>query len=535
MEVRPKGANLKEEIMCMRKMFLFFVSLASCLLLLASYVPPFAASYAAETESETDLLKQEIQLLKQQNEEQQKKIQLLCDRLDALEKGKVESDQKVCDVACKTEESKQAAEAAQELAKKTMDTYEKVIGAYSPDNLPNYITKAFQFHGYLRSGAGVNGKGGKQVAFQAPGAPAKYRLGNEIDTYGEIDFVHNFVTKPDVPFFDVEVRLSYATQEHMGDDPMHDRFSVREANVQAGNFGFCPSMKFWAGERFYRRMDIHINDFYVFDMSGYGGGVEDIPFLFDDVKLAAAYIGGSNDAYEFGDVGFVSKNTLDLRIYDFQLPWGKGMLWLAPSYLKGGTYETDDGTDAYYPTTSGGAIGFMHQHEFTMDGYNRATLQYGKGTGSNFSPGVQDPTPNLDDSWMFRATDSAVIQCNEKFSIMGDAIYQMYNNGSGNSAEINWISAGARPEYMLTDNFALALEVGADYVDSQPDDYNGVLYKITIAPTLKFNFLFFSRPELRAYMTYATWGDGFKGRVGGAPYENDTAGLSFGLQAEAWW
>ena len=46
---------------------------------------------------------------------------------------------------------------------------------------------SFEFHGYFRSGYGLNGKGGQQVAFIAPGADAKYRLGNEAETYGEVD------------------------------------------------------------------------------------------------------------------------------------------------------------------------------------------------------------------------------------------------------------------------------------------------------------------------------------------------------------
>src|SRR5215470_5098774 len=53
--------------------------------------------------------------------------------------------------------------------------------------------KLFEYHGYLRSGAGLNGEGGRMVAFQAPGAGAKYRLGNEADTYGELTFVNNWI------------------------------------------------------------------------------------------------------------------------------------------------------------------------------------------------------------------------------------------------------------------------------------------------------------------------------------------------------
>lgn len=509
---------------------LFFYILSSSIFIFVNI--PFLL---AENKDEISLLKEEIAILKQQNEEQQKKIKMMEDRLSAVETKASSAEQEICDAATATADARKAAETAQTLAQKTMDTYEKVIGSYSSDNLPYYVTKAFQFHGYLRSGAGVNGKGGKQVPFQAPGADAKYRLGNETETYGELDFIHNFVTKPDVPFFDVEVRLAYHTEEHMSDDPAHDRFSVREAYVEAGNFPQTSTTKFWAGERFYRRLDIHINDFYTFDMSGYGGGAEDIPFFFGDSKLAVAYIGGSNDTYEFGDTGFINKNSLDIRIYDFNVPLGKGMIWLVPSYVKGGTYTDENDIDQEYPSTSGGSIGFVHQHELASDGYNRATLQYGQGTGSNFSPGVQDPTDTLGKAWAFRATDSAVLQFNEKLSLMGDVIYQLKSNGEDSAAGLTWISAGVRPEYMFTENFALAFEAGADYVDSEPDDYNGVLYKITLAPTIKFNFLFFSRPEIRAYLTYATWGDGFKGRVGGTPYQDDTAGLAAGLQAEAWW
>ena len=53
--------------------------------------------------------------------------------------------------------------------------------------------KSFEFHGYFRSGYGVNSKGGQQVAFKAPGAGAKYRLGNEAETNGELIFVSNLL------------------------------------------------------------------------------------------------------------------------------------------------------------------------------------------------------------------------------------------------------------------------------------------------------------------------------------------------------
>src|SRR5271157_2877484 len=52
---------------------------------------------------------------------------------------------------------------------------------------------SFEFHGYFRSGYGLNSRGGQQVAFIAPGADAKYRLGNEAETYGEFILVNNWL------------------------------------------------------------------------------------------------------------------------------------------------------------------------------------------------------------------------------------------------------------------------------------------------------------------------------------------------------
>jgi maltoporin len=43
----------------------------------------------------------------------------------------------------------------------------------------------FRFHGYLRSGFGVDGTGKGQQPFIAPLAGSKYRLGNEAETYLE--------------------------------------------------------------------------------------------------------------------------------------------------------------------------------------------------------------------------------------------------------------------------------------------------------------------------------------------------------------
>src|SRR5215475_2111031 len=141
----------------------------------------------------------------------------------------------------------------------------------------------FEFHGYFRSGYGLNGKGGSQVAFQAPGADAKYRLGNEAETYGELIFVNNWLNpqRSDQAWLKTEVMIeantsNSASYANFPGNNGNDQFRLREAFVRAGHiFDFQPNAKFWAGERYYRRQHIEINDFYPLDMSGYGAGVED--------------------------------------------------------------------------------------------------------------------------------------------------------------------------------------------------------------------------------------------------------------------
>src|SRR5206468_1552962 len=67
-----------------------------------------------------------------------------------------------------------------------------------------------------------------------------------------------------------------------------------EACVQVGNvLKSNPGAEFWAGERYYRRLNIDINDFYILDTSGYGGGVENLNVKIG--QMSVAYLGGAKD------------------------------------------------------------------------------------------------------------------------------------------------------------------------------------------------------------------------------------------------
>ena len=103
-------------------------------------------------------------------------------------------------------------------------------------------------------------------AFQAPRALAKYRLGNEAETYAELVFVNNWPNpEQDTGKALVQDRamVMAKTLNLQTYDPSSE-FKLREAFVQGSNLfsGRFEQRKFWAGNRYYMRQDIHINYFW---------------------------------------------------------------------------------------------------------------------------------------------------------------------------------------------------------------------------------------------------------------------------------
>lgn len=408
------------------------------------------------------------------------------------------------------------------------------------------LPRPMEFHGYLRSGFGLNGEGGKMEAFKAPGAGAKYRLGNEADTYGEIGLTNNWLRLDDPllsPYVRSTVMVSYSSGENFSYESLNDQahgndFALRQAYVEAGNvFTGIPDIRFWAGQRYYRRHDININDFYYLDMSGYGGGVEDVP-VGSWGKVALAWIGGSVDGYAT-DNGNVAKQNIDFRLYDVKVPLGKLTLWLDYSNTKGGEVRNvfdANGAPIRLQSSDGFAVGLIHrtEDEKLWGGYNEFSIQYGIGAAYNFASTLDTSGPELDDASRFRVTDQLTIQPWEHFSMQAIGIYEDTHFGGPNSRD-QWASFGIRPIYHFNDRFSIALETGVDFAKSEPLKTDGHLWKITLAPQISRGGKFFSRPVIRAFVTYAQWSDDFKGYVGGSAYEHATEGWSYGLQAEAWW
>ena len=122
----------------------------------------------------------------------------------------------------------------------------------------------------------------------------------------------------------------------------------------------------------------------------------------------------------------------------------------------------------------------------------------------------------------------------DKFALMPIFIYQRTRDGNPVHGWDQWVSFGGRPEVFFT-KYLLAFEGGFDHTHSSTGQFDGWLRKFTIAPQIGAGRQFFSRPVLRAFLTYANWSDGLRGLVGGIPFQNRTDGLTYGVQAETWW
>jgi maltoporin len=422
--------------------------------------------------------------------------------------------------------------------------------------LQNYL----DIFGYFRAGYGRDDEGGPQVAFQAPGALAKYRLGNEAENYGELGFAKNFYVPglfsleakerpdgtPTGPVARVQTRISIYNPYQNLLSPGDTQFGLPEAWAAIGNvMASQPSMKVWAGSRFYRRHDIYINDFYFYNLSGSGGGVEDVDTPIG--RMAFAWIGGTGSS-GFSDLpapdannqaGF-SKSNWDLRLYDVALPLGKGEFGVTFANAQSGR----DAAGNSEPGSQGAALTvlFTRQKFIAPDGVNKFSLQFGTGPAKTFTSGFETFTqtngvfirPDPQNSWRFRATEHFVVDVNDQFSISPALVCQITDYTS-QGGMVYWTSAGVRPIWHFNSCVSLAFEGGVDWVKDNDAGTSDYLTKISLAPQVSLGGRFMSRPVVRAFVTYAHWGNEFVGQVGGPDYAGRNDGLTYGMQMEAWW
>jgi maltoporin len=418
--------------------------------------------------------------------------------------------------------------------------------ALAGEPVPAEDEEGFRFHGYLRSGFGVAGTGDPQEAFRAPNAGAKYRLGNETEAYVETTFAYGLRPEDDArALFDTRVTVSYVTPTS-NTNSFETTTALREAFVLAsGVWKAQEDATFWAGQRFFDRHDMHMSDFFYRDLSGFGGGIEGVRV--GAARLGLAWLGGSLN--ELGSNGTppppgsfqLSKNTFDLRLYALPLLGGKAALALDVASFNGDTLGFGDG-ELVVRGNTGWAAALVHERPLAA-GRNKLSVQYGTGAAFDFRsvltaiPGrsfAVGDTVDYGDVWQLRVVEDLLLDRAGPLTIQLGTVWQELENGAPEGGRITWLSAGLRPAYYFTRYFSLELEAGWDWTD-QAERTSGSLFKVTLAPQITPKVAALSRPSLRAYVTWASWSDGFVGLVAPVLYGGRSRGFAAGVQIETWW
>ena len=383
---------------------------------------------------------------------------------------------------------------------------------------------ALEFAGYLRSGVGNSLNGGKQSCFKLPGAEAKYRLGNECEQYAELELRQDVYSFDDGSVLSVDGMASLYNQYDRQLTFQGDNGSARlpQLYAQWSNLPGLNGGSLWAGRRYYKRNDIHISDFYYWNQSATGAGIEDV--LIGGLRYSYALSRKDNLYQE----NYVTRH--DFNVAGFNTNPG-GELEFGLSYL-----DKPERTDAH----SGWAITAQHVQSEFLGGKNKLAVQYGEGSGTGL--GYTGDYRLDNSSKRYRIVEFFDWQLTPRFGGQIEAVYQKDFRPDGGNQE--WLSLGVRPAYAITEQFKLVTELGHDQVKAA--DGTRKLSKFTFAPTWSPKGPgFWTRPEVRLYYTYASWNAAAQraaNELDAGSALSDTGsfgtarhGSNAGLQVEYWW
>lgn len=382
--------------------------------------------------------------------------------------------------------------------------------------------EGLEFSGYGRVGVGeALGGDGRQSCFQLPGAPSKYRLGNECETYWELELNQDVYHGEDGTVVTLNGMASLMEQYNHFPDFGGDTGSIRMPQAWAGvRSPVINDGTFWVGRRYYKRHDIHISDFYYWNPSGTGAGI-------DNYKLGKYFL----------SYAFTREDTIDqpdkANRHDFNLggiePNTNGDIELGLSVIqKAGQVQG---------AHRGWSVSAEHDQDGFLGGENRFVVQYGEGPGIGLGQTGDLTAGGNTRTW--RVLESPMWQITPNFG--GALLALMQKTKAPENQGLTWYSFGVRPSYAFSDHFKLVMEFGHDQI--RPDaGETRKLDKFTIAPTLSMGKAFMARPELRLYYTYARWNraaqraaDAETALAADGPYGSQLHGANAGVQLETWW
>lgn len=394
---------------------------------------------------------------------------------------------------------------------------------------------AVDFHGYMRSGVGVSDNGKMQTLNKMRVG----RLGNEDETYSEVQLGQEVYNKAGKTFYVDSMFAMKSEQKRDWEDDANADFALRQFNVQAkGLFG--GNEVTWAGKRYYQRHDIHITDFYYWDVSGAGAGVEQIKVGPGQMSFAVL----RNDPWNSDFTGNNSEVlTYDVRYANIPL-WSDASLELGLDYMDPVTSDAQEEAMAAKDLSKGGYL----TAELTwgmLGGFNKTVGQYfldGMASGASEYEGTTSGSnlqSNSDDGKGYRLINWGVLPLGDKFEFGHEIVYGAssdFNAWGTDYDDRDTFSIAARPMVKWTDTMKTIFELGYSHdtqtLKGSSTETQHDMQKYTVAQAWSAGSGFWARPELRVFVSYLK-SDG-QMREDDKGVKQDDA-VNFGVQAEAWW
>ena len=422
--------------------------------------------------------------------------------------------------------------------------------------------EGFVFGGYARSGILI-GDDGKSI----PGGPystpagayggAVGRLGNEANTYAEAQ-LNYFKTYDNGTRAHYRFMLADSVTNYNDFTASDSQLNVRNVYVELSELpsftGAFEDATVWAGKRFDRdNFDIHWLDSDFVFLAGTGGGIFDVRPI-DGLRLNANLYARSYTEFPRIEAPIGDPGSSDSLIGALDLFAGN---W---QWMLNGLHATDN---AERDLAKQNDLDLVNQRDFdaraaengfhTMlaykpesfyglrQGISKTALIYGRGLGAELKV-VGSDGQLTDQAEALRFGTFGTTAINENWSIAPAILAEHSHDRYAYGDEFNWATANVRFFRAITQNFEMQFEASYQYMDldraTLGNHDSGSYGKFTIAPTLKPETGdFFTRPELRAFVTYQTWSTGLNNyRLDDAfGNENYAANVwSFGVQAEIW-
>jgi maltoporin len=364
--------------------------------------------------------------------------------------------------------------------------------------------QALEWSGYWRAGPGLTSNSANRACYGLNGGTSgmKYRLGNECDIYGEFMLSQGY--KKD----GLEYKVSLMTSHYTGNTDTDGKgLAIEQLWAEVKGIDLAPEATFWIGKERGRRGDVHIVDTFFTEMKGVGAGVKGIGGHF-----GVAYYKNDDIPNKPGHRVNVEWMGLDVN------EGGKLNAWL--TFTKGQFSGGKAGV--------GAAVRHDQSNLFGTGLSNSLWVQVSQG-----SAGLNSNFGDLSASSKAKGWRIVETLNGQSGNIGGQAMLLLAKETDSAGISTTSASVGGRISVGLSKNFKLVTEAGVSQY--KPENASTArLTKVTIAPTLSIDNTFWSRPELRLYVTSAKWNKAAGNVTGNPAFANKTSGTSAGAQVE-WW